>query len=262
VDQLTGEIERIGLPLRVNFLLAAAQIARGVSALGGGRYDEAYGHLRRLFDRVDPAHHPLISTLAVGGLAEAAAHAERSAEARAVLEVLSPFEDRAASPSFHAGMRFARAFLADDKEAEPLFQVALDADLSGLPFDRARVLLAYGTWLRRQRRVAEARAPLRAARDAFDALGAVPWSERARQELRASGETSRPRTPEVRDQLTPQELQIAQLAAEGLSNREIGHRLYLSHRTVGSHLYRIFPKLGIAARSDLRDALTSAGSVT
>jgi DNA-binding NarL/FixJ family response regulator len=124
------------------------------------------------------------------------------------------------------------------------------------------VLLAYGAWLRRRRRVAEARAPLRAARDAFDALGAIPWSERARQELRASGETSRPRTPEVRDQLTPQELQIAQLAAEGLSNREIGHRLYLSHRTVGSHLYRIFPKLGIAARSDLRDALTSAGSVT
>jgi DNA-binding CsgD family transcriptional regulator len=262
VDRLTAEIERIGLPLRVNFLLAAAQIARGVSALGGGRYDEAYEHLRRLFDRVDPAHHPLISTLAVGGLAEAAAHAERSAEARAVLEVLAPFEDRAASPSFHAGMRFARALLADDGEAEPLFQVALDADLSGLPFDRARVLLAYGTWLRRQRRVAEARAPLRAARDAFDALGAVPWGDRARQELRASGETSRPRTPEVRDQLTPQELQIAQMAAQGLSNREIGHRLYLSHRTVGSHLYRIFPKLGIAARSDLRDALTSAGSVT
>jgi DNA-binding CsgD family transcriptional regulator len=262
VDRLTAEIERIGLPVRVNFLLAAAQIARGVSALAGGRHGEAYEHLRRLFDRADPAHHPLISTLAVGGLAEAAARSERTADARDVLEELAPFEDRAASPTFLTGMRYARALLADDEEAESHFQSALDADLNGWPFDRARVLLAYGAWLRRRRRVAEARAPLRAARDAFDALGAIPWSERARQELRASGETSRPRTPEVRDQLTPQELQIAQLAAEGLSNREIGHRLYLSHRTVGSHLYRIFPKLGIAARSDLRDALTSAGSVT
>jgi DNA-binding NarL/FixJ family response regulator len=124
------------------------------------------------------------------------------------------------------------------------------------------VLLAYGSWLRRQRRVAESRAPLRGARDAFDALGALPWGERARQELRAAGEVSRPRTPEMRDRLTPQELQIAQMAADGLSNREIGHRLYLSHRTVGSHLYRIFPKLGVAARSELRDALSSAGSVT
>lgn len=261
VERLTAEIERIGLPLHVNFLLAAAQIARGMSALGGGRHDEAYEHLRRLFDPVDPAHHSLISTLAVGGLAEAAAHSERTADARAVLEMLSPLEDRAASPTFSAGMRFGRALLADDGEAEPLFQAALDADLSGLPFDRARVLLAYGAWLRRRRRVAEARAPLRAARDAFDAIGASPWSDRARQELRASGETSRPRTPELRDRLTPQELQIAQMAAEGLSNREIGHRLYLSHRTVGSHLYRIFPKLGIAARSELRDVLTSAGAV-
>jgi DNA-binding CsgD family transcriptional regulator len=262
VERLTAEIERIGLPLRVNFLLAAAQIARGVSALGGGRYDEAYEHLRRLFDPADPAHHSLISTLAVGGLAEAAAHSGCTADARAVLEMVSPLEDLAASPTFHAGMRFGRALLADDEEAEPLFQAALDADLSGLPFDRARVLLAYGAWLRRRRRIMEARAPLRAARDAFDAIGASPWGDRARQELRASGETSRPRTPELRDRLTPQELQIAQMAAEGLSNREIGHRLYLSHRTVGSHLYRIFPKLGIAARSELRDALTTAGAVT
>ena len=174
-----------------------------------------------------------------------------------------PSRIRAASPTFHAGMRFARALLAGDEEAEPLFQAALDADLSGLPFDRARVLLAYGAWLRRRRRAAEARAPLRAARDAFDALGAVPRGRsRPAGAPRLRWGQSRPRTPEVRDRLTPQELQIAQMAAEGLSNRENGHRLYLSHRTVGSHLYRIFPKLGIAARSELRDALTSGGSVT
>jgi DNA-binding NarL/FixJ family response regulator len=97
--------------------------------------------------------------------------------------------------------------------------------------------------------------PLRAAREAFDALGAAGWGERARQELRASGETSRRRTPDAWDELTPQELQIAQLAAAGLTNREIGERLYLSHRTIGSHLYRIFPKLGVTSRSELRDAV-------
>jgi DNA-binding NarL/FixJ family response regulator len=86
----------------------------------------------------------------------------------------------------------------------------------------------------------------------FDALGAIPWGERARRELRAAGEASRHRAPDARDQLTPHELQIAQLAAGGLTNREIGQRLYLSHRTVSSHLHRIFPKLGVASRSELR----------
>jgi DNA-binding NarL/FixJ family response regulator len=83
----------------------------------------------------------------------------------------------------------------------------------------------------------------------------IPWSERARQLLRATGEKARPRTPEARDQLSPQELQIAQMAAEGLSNREIGQKLYLSRRTVSSHLYRIFPKLGITSRTELRHVL-------
>ena len=102
---------------------------------------------------------------------------------------------------------------------------------------------------------------LRAARDTFDALGADPWSERARDELRAAGESSRKREPGVLEQLTAQELQVAQMAAQGLSNREIGQKLYLSHRTVGSHLYRIFPKLGVTARSQLRDVIDELVSV-
>ena len=83
----------------------------------------------------------------------------------------------------------------------------------------------------------------------------IPWSGRARQQLRATGEKSRPRIPGARDQLTPQELQIAQLAADGLTNREIGQKLYLSHRTIGSHLYRVFPKLDIASRAQLASRL-------
>ncbi|HKC83068.1 MAG TPA: helix-turn-helix transcriptional regulator [bacterium] len=104
----------------------------------------------------------------------------------------------------------------------------------------------------------ESRAPLREAAQSFKALGLLRFAERARRELRASGEAPRRRVPEAWAQLTPQELQIAQLAAEGLSNREIGERLYLSHRTVGSHLYRLFPKLGVTSRTQLRDALGPA----
>ena len=96
---------------------------------------------------------------------------------------------------------------------------------------------------------------MRAARDAFDALGADAWGDRAREELRASGESRKRHTWNTLDGLTPQELQIVQLAASGLSNREIGRRLYLSHRTVESHLYRVFPRLGISSRSQLAGAL-------
>jgi DNA-binding NarL/FixJ family response regulator len=101
---------------------------------------------------------------------------------------------------------------------------------------------------------------LRTARDTFDALGSSPWSDQARHELRASGERSRKRVPEARDQLTAQELQIARLAAQGLSNREIGQQLFLSHRTISTHLYRVFPKLGITSRAELTAALTRAVS--
>jgi DNA-binding NarL/FixJ family response regulator len=101
----------------------------------------------------------------------------------------------------------------------------------------------------------ESRTPLREAAQTFAALGLLRLADRARRELRASGEAPRRREPGAWAQLTPQELQIAQLAAEGFSNREIGERLYLSHRTVGSHLYRLFPKLGVTSRTQLRDAL-------
>ena len=104
--------------------------------------------------------------------------------------------------------------------------------------------------------MAESRAALRSARDVLDAIGVRYLADRARQELGASGEASRHRGIDTLDQLTPQELQIARFAADGLSNREIGTRLYLSHRTVGSHLYRAFPKLGITSRAQLHLALS------
>ena len=155
------------------------------------------------------------------------------------------------------GSGLRSALVAADGEAEQLFREAIGQDWGGYPFLRARTLFSFGCWLRRERRGVESRKPLRDAIDLFDALDATRWSMRARQELRATGETIGPRTPDARDRLTSQELQIAQLAAEGLSNREIGERLFLSHRTIGSHLYRIFPKLEITSRIELRDALAT-----
>jgi DNA-binding CsgD family transcriptional regulator len=162
------------------------------------------------------------------------------------------------APYLRATLAYARPLLAADEEAEELYQAALSTDVSNWPCYRGRLLLNYGRWLRRQRRVAESRAPLRAARESFDALAFDGLAEVARRELRASGETSRRRTPDARDRLSPQELQIAHLAAEGLTNREIGQKLFLSHRTVGSHLHRIFPKLGIRSRSELGSVLSGS----
>jgi DNA-binding CsgD family transcriptional regulator len=156
------------------------------------------------------------------------------------------------------GLRHARAVLAQDPgEAADRFSAALGAALTRWPLQRARLLLAYGQWRRRQRRIADSRPPLREARDAFDAMGCAAWGDQARRELRASGESSSRRDRAARDQLTAQELQIAQLAAQGLSNRDIAQRLYLSHRTISTHLYRIFPKLGITSRGELRSALSA-----
>ena len=163
----------------------------------------------------------------------------------------------AAFPEARLELRYARAVLATDPGiAAACFEDALSADLARWPFDRARLLLAYGRWLRRERRIAGSRDPLRAARDIFDTLGCAAWADQARRELRASGESSRRRDLSPRDELTAQELQIAQLAAEGLSNREIGQKLFVSPRTVSTHLYRIYPKLGISARSQLAVALS------
>jgi DNA-binding NarL/FixJ family response regulator len=113
--------------------------------------------------------------------------------------------------------------------------------------------------LRRRRPPAESRVRLRSAAAGFDALGVTPWADRTRAELAASGETIR-RPEDSRDRLTPQELQIAQLAAQGLSNRDIAERLFISPRTVSTHLYRIYPKLDITSRADLPGAVPDAGA--
>jgi DNA-binding CsgD family transcriptional regulator/tetratricopeptide (TPR) repeat protein len=254
-EVLAAEVERVMLPEGMSAVLMDVQLARGLTALGIGRYVEAYEHLMRLFEHGDPAWHEMKRCWAIGDLAEAARYSEHLEEARALLPEMEAILSETRPPRLRVALEYARPLLAEDEEAEDLFRAALDADLAAWPFARARLELSFGTWLRRQRRVAESRVPLRAARDAFDALGALPWSERARHELRGAGVTSRPRKRGAMDELTPQELQIARMAGSGLSNREIGQQLYMSHRTVGAHLYHIFPKLGVTSRGQLRDAL-------
>ena len=256
MERATARAEEIALPLGATHLVALAQSGPIVSALAHGRHAEALRLAERLFDPHDPAHHLHFACMAIGDLAEAAAPAGRAQAARARLAEVESMVGDAPAEWVAINLRHARAVLADDeREAAVRFEEALSADLDRWPLWRGRLLLAHGRWLRRRRHVMDSRARLREARDTFDAIGASSWGDQARSELRASGERSRRRVPEARDQLTPQELQIAQLAAQDLSNREIGQRLYLSHRTISTHLYRVFPKLGITSRTELAAAL-------
>jgi DNA-binding CsgD family transcriptional regulator len=258
---LIAETEAVLLPLGATPLLALVACARGRVELAAGRYGEAYARLARLFDRDDAAFHPFLRGHALADLVDAAVGGDGDLEL--VGRYVAEWETIAAdtrAPHLEAQLSYVTAVLSADADAERLFELAIGSGTAGRPFYTGRALLAYGVWLRRvQRRATDARGPLREAAEIFDALGQVALAERALGELRASGETARRRVPEAWTELTPQELQIAQLAAQGLSNKEIGERLYLSHRTVGTHLYHLFPKLGVTSRSQLREALSSAG---
>jgi DNA-binding CsgD family transcriptional regulator len=254
-----AQIEAVILELGAAPLLAFVALARGRAELASGHYGEAYQRLARLFDHDDVAFHPFLRGHALADLVEAAVGGDGDLDL--VRRHVGEWEAIAAdttAPYLRAQVAYATAVLSQGHEAEELFRAAVES-ARRWPFFAARARLAYGVWLRRvERRATEARAPLREAAETFTALGQESYAERALSQLRASGETARRRVPEAWAELTPQELQIAQLAAEGLSNKEIGERLYLSHRTVGTHLYHLFPKLGITSRNQLRDVLRPA----
>jgi DNA-binding CsgD family transcriptional regulator len=146
----------------------------------------------------------------------------------------------------------SKALLTDGEVAERLYREAIERlGRARFGFELARAHLVYGEWLRRERRRIDARDRLRLARDTFSSMGAEAFAARAGRELLATGETARKRTDENRDDLTAQETQIAQLARDGLSNGEIGARLFISPRTVEYHLHKVFTKLGIRSREHL-----------
>jgi DNA-binding CsgD family transcriptional regulator len=154
----------------------------------------------------------------------------------------------------------SRALLSDGEAAHDLYREAIDRlSRTKLRPELARAHLLYGEWLRREGRRVDARAQLRTAHEMLDEIGMEAFAERARRELIATGEKVRKRRADTRDQLTPQEEQIARLARDGLSNPEIGVQLFISARTVEWHLRKVFTKLGIRSRGQLSAALSEGG---
>jgi DNA-binding CsgD family transcriptional regulator len=255
-EQLIADAEAVLLPMGANPLLALVALARGRHALAAERFSEAYEFFARIFDPADAAYQPFVRGWTLADLVDAAMRGDGDLGlVRGFVAEWSQIAATTKALELEVQLNYARAILAPDDRAEQHFQALLTSTAQSWPFFTARAQLAYGEWLRRQSRAVESRAPLREAAQTFEALGHVRFADRARRELRASGERASRGVPEAWAQLTPQELQIAELAADGLSNREIGERLYLSHRTVGSHLHRLFSKLGVTSRAQLPEAL-------
>jgi DNA-binding CsgD family transcriptional regulator len=232
--------------------------ALGMAAFVAGDHADAYEQLRATFTRdfrPAPVHYHA-SLYYLGDLAAAAVRAGRGDDARTVVDAVEHSLEPDRSPRLAAVLHRAAALLSDSDDAEDHFRAALAGSaVDCWPFEKALTQLDFGEWLRRRRRSAEARPHLNAALECFQRLDARPWADRTAAELRAAGAPATT-TPSAAGELTAQERQIAELAAQGLTNRDIAARLYLSPRTVGYHLHKIFPKLGIRARAQLRDALS------
>lgn len=236
--------------------LAASHVAV-IVAMGRRDFEAAYHHAVAISPagRI-PSYVPLALSVALD-LVDSAVRTGRRAEALAHVRAMSDANLDAISTRLALVTAGAAALVADDDEADALFERALTLpDAQRWPFELASIELAYGQRLRRTRAVEGARRHLSAAYEIFRRLGAKPWAEHAMTELRAAGFSVADTAHRDPGSLTSQELEIAELAATGLTNKEIGARLYLSHRTVAAHLYATFPKLGIASRAALRDALS------
>jgi DNA-binding CsgD family transcriptional regulator len=224
----------------------------GVIELSRGRFDAALARFRPFQAgarwRADTAfwYQP--------DLAEAAARGGDPAWAAETSAAYGAWAADCGQPWALAVAARCRALTATAGQREPHFAEALrwHAKGAGRPLEAARTQLAYGEWLRREKRRSAAAVQLLCAVETFDALGAAAWSARARTELAAAGRAAaRAKAPGVLARLTPQEYQIVALAAQGQSNREIAAKLFLSHRTVGYHLYKAYPKLGVSSRAEL-----------
>ena len=258
-EAIADSMVQWALPRRVRAAVEYAAHARTLVALGRGDFEEAFVQATTITDagRIE-SHVPMVAWSMLD-LVGSGVRSNHRAEAAAHVAAMERANVAAISPRLALHAAAASALVAtDDREGFDLFNRALAiADAGRWPFDVARVHLLYGERLRRSRAPVEARTHLKIAEDAFVRMGARPWAARAAAELRATGEV-KPRTRNAAvEALTPQELEIAKLAASGLTNKQIGERLFLSHRTVSGHLHRLFPKLGVATRAALRDALAS-----
>ena len=216
--------------------------AKGVSTAD---QPSALHHLRQIT-------HPMVRNMSALDRIEAASRSGHQHQIAEWANELAATADRTQVAWAAAAAAHAQAILATGTEAESLFERALDAhaDSSRRP-DRARTQLAFGEYLRRSRRRTDAREHLKAALETFEDLDATRWAERARQELRASGETARRREPSTTADLTAQERHVATLVRQGLNNRDVAAQLFVSPRTVDFHLRNLFAKLGISSRTEL-----------
>ncbi|MGP4013883.1 ATP-binding protein [Streptomyces sp. 4N124] len=254
---LTEEIVRWAMPRGTHGARFFACHARALAALGSGDFETAYQHACTLSPPGTVAPYVPIAMWGTMDLVEAAIRTGREKEAAAHAAAMRASSMAELSPRLELLVLACEALTTPGKAALTLFERALSLpDPERRPFDVARVRLYYGERLRRLRATAEAREQLSQALEAFQRLGAKPWAARTAAELRAGGQSAPTTARPGAVALTAQELQIATLAATGLTNKQIAERLFLSHRTIGTHLYQIYPKLGITSRAALRDALS------
>ncbi|HEY6886997.1 MAG TPA: LuxR C-terminal-related transcriptional regulator, partial [Solirubrobacter sp.] len=254
-DEIAGPYLRDALDTHEGVILT---VLRGASAL----LHNAHGEYREALDEckwvIDAGTHVSGFILAFE-YAESAAHAGTADDIRGAARHMAELT-AAADTGWGRGLRaLGRALLDDTADTERAYRESIEAfEQSAMLPRRARVHLLFGEWLRLQGRRQESRKQLRIAYDLLSRAGHKGFAARAARELGLSGEKSRRRPPSPDDELTPQELQVAQMAAAGLSNRQIAEQMYLSHRTVASHLYRVYPKLGINSRNQLHLVLKTA----
>jgi len=238
---------------------AAVTSAQWVTAIlhnGLGRYADAF----EAAGQASQDAHLYVSKWALPELVEAAVRTGHTEAAAGALERLAE-TTQAGGTDFGLGLEArCRALASEGQPAEDRYREAIDRlGRAGMRPELARAHLLHGEWLRREGRRVDAREQLRVAHDMLAAIGMEAFAERARRELIATGGKARKRSIETRDQLTPQEEQIARLARDGLSNPEIGAQLFLSARTVEWHLRKVFTKLGIGSRRELDHALARRG---
>ena len=251
-----AEVTAWSKPLGLRRLLDAAERIAVRAALADADYEAAYHAATRISP---PGHWPLHNIHEVADdmldSVEAALHSGRPDEARVLTDEAVRLNLAEISPRVAALTTAISAMTAPDADAGELYQSALThPGIAEFPFEHARIALAQGMWLRRTRRYTEARAALGVAADGFDRLGARPWTERARTELRAAGASAKQSLGEPAP-LSAQERRIAELAADGQTSKEIAAQLSISARTVDGHLYRAFRKLGVTTRAGLNKAL-------
>jgi DNA-binding CsgD family transcriptional regulator len=255
---ILDELIQWGKPRGVGLVHMMSSHVCVLDALGRGDFESAYQFATQVCPAGTLASHATFAPWVMMDVVESAMRTGRVAEAHAHLAVIEKTGLASISPRFALLAAGAAAMAAPSDEAAWLFEQAISIpDADRWPLLLARVKLAYGEHLRRRRATKDAREQLSAALHDFESLGATLFAQRAATELRATGQTRVSVAERHICALTPQETEIAMLAAAGLSNKTIGQRLFLSSRTVGAHLYRVFPKLGITSRAALRDALDS-----